>query len=472
MSSPHDNGNGGVAVAVEPQAAPRNFFSMLPQHPIGFWFIFWGELAERCSYYGMMSVLARFISEKLEFGEGTSSTWVYLFKAGCYFFPLAGGFLADQYFGKYRLIVAFCIPYILGHFILAAETPLATIIALCLLAMGSGVIKPNISTLMGMTYDQKRPGDEQLRTTAFGMFYMAINMGAAVSFSVIPEIRTRWGYNWAFMFPAFLMALSFVIFALGKPFYATEVISRREKTPEEKRLRLLTVRRVAGIFILCTFFWAIFDQSHATWVFFANTYMDRHLFGYNFEPEQFGTLNPLLIIVLVPLFSTLWSYLERYGIRVRATDKIVLGFFLTALCMGVMAYAGYMAGPGEMQTVTVDGKEAQQLVVADANKVTLWWQVFAFVIITAAEVLISVTGLELAFVVSPKSMKSFITALWLLTVGLANLFINASVGRLYATMTPGDYFGMLTAAMAVVGVVSIFVAQRFNRMAAEMPPMD
>src|SRR5207248_4163683 len=109
-------------------------------------------------------------SEKLIYdgGEGLgtadSATWVHLFKAGCYFLPLLGGFLADQYLGKYRLIVIFSIPYILGHIILANETYWWTLFALSLLAMGSGVIKPNISTLMGMTYDQKRPGDEQLRS--------------------------------------------------------------------------------------------------------------------------------------------------------------------------------------------------------------------------------------------------------------------------------------------------------------------
>src|SRR5262245_61607787 len=104
------------------------FAETLLNHPAGFWFIFWGELAERCSYYGMMSILARFISEKLIHSEGSglgdadSVTWVSVFKAACYFLPLLGGFLADQYLGKYRLIVIFSIPYILGHIILADET--------------------------------------------------------------------------------------------------------------------------------------------------------------------------------------------------------------------------------------------------------------------------------------------------------------------------------------------------------------
>src|SRR5215467_11472912 len=177
------------APAAPSVAKPRTptFFETLFNHPAGFWFIFWGELAERCSYYGMMSILARFISDPkgvgetsggLGLGDASGNTWVSLFKAACYFLPIAGGILADQFLGKYRLIVIFSIPYILGHVILYNETELWTVVALALLAMGSGAIKPNISTLMGLTYDQKRPGDEQLRSMAFGMFYMAINMGA------------------------------------------------------------------------------------------------------------------------------------------------------------------------------------------------------------------------------------------------------------------------------------------------------
>ena len=149
----------------EPEIAKpkQSVLQTLINHPLGFWFIFWGELAERCSFYGMLSILPRFISEEvgLGLGDANSQTWVSLFKAGAYFLPLLGGFLADQYFGKYRLIVLFSLPYILGHFLMSFETEFWTMVALSLLAMGSGIIKPNISTLMGMTYDQKRPGNER-----------------------------------------------------------------------------------------------------------------------------------------------------------------------------------------------------------------------------------------------------------------------------------------------------------------------
>lgn len=617
-----------MSATTDPQASPSiakpqpSILQTLINHPIGFWFIFWGELAERCSFYGMMAILPRFIADEngLYLGDANSNTWVSMFKAGAYVLPLVGGYLADQFFGKYRLIVMFSIPYILGHFLMSYETVLWTMIALSLLAMGSGIIKPNISTLMGMTYDQKRPGDDALRSMAFGMFYMAINVGAFISYLFLPVIRDDYGYSIAFMCPAILMAVSFLIFAAGKPFYAVEKIVRTRATPEERRLKWLTLRRVAGIFLVITFFWAIFDQSHTIWIFFARDFTDLRIFGHEISVEQIGSLNPLLIVAFVPLMPILWNFVERRGYRVRPTDKIMIGFILTMFSMGIMAIAGYQCDsyedkmvkrsersitrlvyedPSKVAITVVSGKEDEkkkkdagkksakpkpQIVVpaseqvtvtvveekereakkrvvairyepevrpilskscirchgkesppaggvdlrtldallkdsgksgpivvpgkADqslllkahqgltplegaedwpstdqiavirrwidegatstaARKVSLWWEVLAFVTLTLAEVLISITGLELAFVVAPASMKSFVTALWLMTVAIANFFINAPVGRLYSTMSPGDYHLMLTGLMVVVIVVFFFVAMRFNKLARD-----
>src|SRR5438309_9799804 len=188
-------------------------------HPRGFWFIFWGEFAERCSYYGMRAILPLYLITALGFTESSMTSVYSLFKSACYFLPLVGGFLADRYFGKYWTIVGFSVPYVAGHFILGIENEVAMFLALALLAGGSGVIKPNISTLMGQTYDQKRPGQEALRSAAFMWFYFAINVGALISTFALPYVRIWSGYAVAFQFPAWLMVASLLIFALGKPYY-------------------------------------------------------------------------------------------------------------------------------------------------------------------------------------------------------------------------------------------------------------
>src|SRR5438132_9991761 len=185
-------------------------------HPIGFRFFFWGEFAERCSFYGMRAILAKYMADQLNLGQDNAATYNSFFIAACYFLPLLGGWVADRFFGKYWTIVGFSLPYILGHVILGVESFTFMVVALVLLAMGSGVIKPNISTLMGLTYDQQRPGQTKLRSDAFAIFYFAINVGAALSQFAMPPIRSAYSYGIAFLFPAALMVVAFGIFAIGK----------------------------------------------------------------------------------------------------------------------------------------------------------------------------------------------------------------------------------------------------------------
>lgn len=414
----------------------------LSRHPAGFWFFFWGELAERSSYYGMRAILVLYMTDILKFPDSKASMVMSYFIAGCYLLPLVGGYLADNFFGKYWTIIGFSLPYILGHVVLGVENTTFLYTALGLLAMGSGVIKPNISTLMGMTYDQQRPGQEKLRSDAFATFYGAINIGAALSSFAMPVIRTKYGYAVAFLFPAALMAVAFVVFALGKPFYAREVITRTRKTPEERRQQGIVLRRIFGLFVVVTFFWSIFDQAASTWTLFARDFLDLRLFGRTLEPDMIQAFNPVLIILLLPPVTLFWHFLSRRGLEMRATDKMMVGFLLTTACMAVMSAAGFLSSP--------------------QHKVSVLWEILAYVIITVAEICISVVGLELAFTAAPKSLKSFVTACWLLTVFFGNM-LNAQITQWYGKIPPGKYFGMLAGLMVVVTLAFAVIARRFNR---------
>jgi len=562
-------------IADTPAANPViRFFK---SHPTGFWFFFWGEFAERCSFYGMRAILATYMADQLAFGEASGGTYAAYFFSACYFLPLLGGWVADRFFGKYWTIVGFSLPYILGQFLIGIESIPFLVIALVLLAMGSGVIKPNISTLMGLTYDQQRPGQTKLRSDAFALFYFAINVGAAISMTVVPKIRDASGYAVAFMFPAALMALAFLIFAAGKKYYAVETVGRRQTTPEEKADRWRVLGRVGGLFLLVMFFWAVFDQQSITWIYFSRSCMNLKLFGMDLAAEQIQALNSLFILILLPTITVFFGYLDRRGIKVRPTRKMLVGFLLTAGCMGIMSLAATLAGDAERRPAIVKGEDLKLVVnggshpvvlkgnmkvnvagsgekitvsresrgnedgkakiikeswtllpgdglleleavgegnpeqaraftikgdlktiekdldkekketlatgklaatvgivegkssvetrwfVAPAMKVTVWWQVFAYFVITIAEVLISVTGLEMGYTAAPKSMTGFVTGMWLSTVGLANLLINAPVTQLYSTMQPARYFGMLALVLLVVSVAFVFVARAFNR---------
>ncbi|WP_020469073.1 POT-type proton-dependent oligopeptide transporter [Zavarzinella formosa] len=557
------------------KAAALERASTLPEHtghPTGFWFFIWGEFAERCSYYGMRAILALYMTERLGVDKGDAGTYMSLFIAACYFLPLLGGIIADNFLGKYWTIVGFSIPYVVGQVLVGVEDKLFVMIALGLLAMGSGVIKPNISTLMGLTYDQQRPGLEQLRTSAFSWFYLAINVGAFLSQSTMPYLRQEYGYRVAFMFPAALMTIALIVFACGKKFYAKETIgaAAAEDDPDGPS-KWAVLGKIGMLFGLVMIFWAIFDQSASTWIFFADTYMDCHMFGKVISADAIQSYNALFIMIFLPVSVLLFKTLAAVGYKIRATDKMMVGFILTASCMGVMSYAGFKAGKAEKavkltnpngtiilantksefsslngqldvpfengptlsatdlkyneknkkvtfangklifangQTLDfsngVLGDTSNSLLNADmssqmkeseikptsdadvqaaikkaadgatvtlenidyvkpAERVTVWWQVFAYLVLTLAEILISVTGLELAFVVAPKSMKGLVTACWLLTVALANLLINAPITQLYPLMEPGVYFAMLAGAACVVTCLFFLVAMRFNR---------
>jgi POT family proton-dependent oligopeptide transporter len=557
-------------------------------HPIGFWFFFWGELAERSSYYGMRAILALYMTERLGVAKSDAGTFMSLFIAACYFFPLIGGWVADNFLGKYWTIVLFSVPYVVAQFLVGIENQYVVGGTLLLLAMGSGVIKPNISTLMGLTYDQQRPGQDQLRTSAFSWFYMAINLGAVASQLSMPWLRDNYGYQVAFLFPAGLMSVALLVFALGKRFYANEVIVRKVLTEDvpnggaegrtltgvpvryeavtaaekqaDSRLRWQTLGRLGSVFALIMFFWAIFDQSASTWIFFADTYMTDDLFGVRMRADAIQAFNGMFIVALVPLSVAFFKLFPM-----KATTKIGLGFAFTGLSMAIMSFAGFMAPPAQKvvkvtfpegslvvpdwatpldkvttgkgtygtgvtftatdwaydaekkkvtfasgsvtladgSTLTVkDGhltgtagltapagvlepllKSGDDLtaVKPDAAKVnveqidwtepskrvSIWWQVFAYLILTVAEILVSITGLELAFVAAPQSMKSFVTACFLAVVFLANLLINAPITRLYPTMSPGAYFAMLGGAMTVVVLVYIPIALQFNKVMAK-----
>lgn len=289
MSQDSAQGSGAVTSAPVPDT-----------HPPAVWFFFWGELAERSSYYGMRAILFLYMTAALRYPDTEASPIYAAFKMGCYLLPLLGGYIADRWLGRYWIIVGFSVPYVLGHFILGIPTHMAMFCALVLLACGSGVIKPNISSLLGQTYDQKRPGKERLRTAAFLWFYLAINVGALISQLAMPAIREHHimsnlsaqnqieaqrlidkgdrdevyklttqdvveeAYAIAFMFPTILMAISLLVFAAGKRTYALEKFDKRELTPEERQQRFYDTVFLMGIFGLFILYFAL-DQL-ITWM--------------------------------------------------------------------------------------------------------------------------------------------------------------------------------------------------------------
>ena len=357
-------------------------------HPVALWFFFWGEFAERSSYYGMRAILFLYLTKALHYSDTDASPMYSAFKMACYFLPLVGGFIADRWLGRYWTIVGFSVPYVLGHFILGIPTDLALIIALALLAGGSGVIKPNISTLMGQTYDQQRPGQDRLRSAAFLWFYFAINVGALLSQLAMPELRSYYirnhlapevqsqadiaeangediskfatdevvqsAYAFAFLFPAWLMVVALIVFAAGKRFYALETPGKRQDTtPEQRKLQWQTLRRLFSIFALVVLFWVGYEHNDTLWIAFIRDYVNLQIPGRTtpISPDQLQFLNALFVIILVPTFNIVFGRLDPQVKIFTPMRKILAGFLFTAVAIGIMSAAGFIA-QGHTELVT------------------------------------------------------------------------------------------------------------------------
>lgn len=438
----------------------KGWWETVKEHPRGFWFIFWGELAERSSFYGMRAILALYMVDILGFSKARSGIYVSAFIMACYILPLVGGWIADRYLGKFKTIIYFAVPYVLGHIVIGEwQANLGLIVALALLAGGSGTIKPNISTLMGLMYEEQ--GKKHLLTQAFSWFYGAINIGAATSMIMVPWVRSHfgetnspaYGYKIAFMVPAGLMVASLLLFYLGKRNYPKEKIAKASEvveTPEQKAEKWRVIRNLSGVFAIIVFFWSVFDQAASTWVFMARDYLDLSIFGlFSIDADQMQGLNPVLIIILIPFFNWLWGAIKRKrgGEDLHPTHKMTLGFFLVVFAMAVMSIAGFLSG---------------------AVKVSIFWQALCYILITMAELCISVVGLEFAFTQAPARLKSTIMALFLLTVFAGN-FIAGWYNVLYDKLTlahgakgAGMHFGIITIVMVVISLVFVFVGKKYR----------
>ncbi len=421
------------------------------RHPKGFWFVFWGELAERASFYGMKGLLVLYMIDELHYADANSATVASLFTAACYVLPIVGGYVADRWLGKFKTIIYFAVPYIMGHIILGTyNNEIGLYVALALLAGGSGSIKPNISTLMGLMY--KKEGKEHLMSRAFSWFYMAINIGAASTMTTLPFIRDKYGYGPAFMAPTIMMVVSLGIFYFGKRFYPVENVreqARAVKTPQQKQETRTTLLRLSGLFLLIVFFWSVFDQSYSTWTLFARDYMNLETFFGRIPPDAIQGINPILIVVMTPFFAWLWSRTDRdEAKKLSSPKKMLIGFFLVILCMATMALAGYLSVH---------------------SKVSILWEVGAYVLMTSAELCISAIGLQLAFEEAPNHMKSMITGIWLGTVALGDM-LAGWFSRIYTETTPGNFFSLMTAMIVVVTILFYFVGRRFEHSGKQQVP--
>jgi POT family proton-dependent oligopeptide transporter len=405
------------------------------RHPRGFPYIIANEAAERFSYYGMKGILVVFMTSALVGSSGSpdpmteqeATVWYHLFTMTNYLFPLLGALIADVLWGKYRTILVLSLVYCLGHLALALDITRTGLAAgLLLIALGAGGIKPCVSAHLG---DQYRSSNNPRITEGFSLFYLAINLGAFLSSLLLPFVLQRFGPHVAFGVPGVFMAVATFVFWKGRGSFVAlpptpwSKYTRTLRSPEGRR-RLV---RLSILFLIVAIFWCLFDQTGSSWVLQAER-LDRSFnapFGFTIEilPAQLQAINPLLILVLAPLFSgVVYPWLRAKG-RLSSGDKMQAGMLFAAISFGTMALAQSWIDSGAQTSVG--------------------WQVVAYVLITTAEVLISITALELAYTQAPETSNSLVMALFYVGVAAGNgvtAFVNGVLGDIVGTPNTVSYF--------------------------------
>lgn len=404
--------------------------------PPGIPFIVGNEAAERFSFYGMKSILVVFMTQHLLSSAGASDfmtepesrKWLHLFVASAYFFPVIGGIVADAFLGKYLTILLLSAVYCAGHLCLALMDMPEPLLAatfeprgwlfagLALVAVGSGGIKPCVSAHVG---DQFGQSNRHLLERVFGWFYFAINFGSFFSTLLTPWLLERYGAGWAFGVPGILMAVATLVFWLGRhrfvhvpprgPAYFVETFG-----PEG----LAAIVRLLPLYLLVAVFWSLYDQTGGAWVQQAER-MDRRFLGYEWLPSQIQAINPLLVLAFIPLFGLVIYPAVGRVVAFTPLRRILAGFVLTVVAFAISATAqGLIDAESARLTAAGLGPEA-------ARWPSVAWQLMAYVVITAAEILVSITCLEFSYTQAPPQMKSFVMSLYLLSVSLGNQFTAA-----------------------------------------------
>jgi len=440
--------------------------------PLGIPFIVGNEAAARFSYYGMRAILYVFMTQHLKTAAGAdafmteaeATEWQGWFMAAAYFCPLLGAIVADVFLGKYRTILYLSLLYCAGHGTLALtlnpsltggliEPRWGLAAGLAMISLGTGAIKPCVSAHVG---DQFGPRNAHLLQKVYSWFYFSINFGAFFSTMLTPILLVSFGPDVAFGLPGVLMGIATFVFWLGRHRFvhvpARGTAALKEAFSGEG---LRAFANIAMVYVFIAMFWSLFDQTSSRWVEQAE-HMDRTFAVPAWVPEaplawtggeikevggertieylasQFQAINPVLVMLFIPLFAWVIYPAINAVFPLTPLRKMAIGMFVMV--------------PGFALSAWIQGR------IEAGETPDIGWQLAAYCLVTAAEIMVSITGLEFSYTQAPRTLKSFVMAVFFLTVTLGNVF-TAVVNRLITNGTlvleGDDYYWFFTWAMLV-----------------------
>lgn len=453
----------------------RGFFG----HPRALGVIFGTELWERFSYYGMRAILLLYLTSTIQDGglgleSAQGEAVVSIYGASVFLFSIAGGWIADRLLGTSRALMVGSLIIITGHTALAIPVAAASWVGIALVAIGSGVFKPNPSALVGALYT---PEDKR-RSAGFSLFYMSVNLGSLIAPWVVSFLRARWGFHAGFSAAAFGMALAIIAFWWGRSLLhdaGTTPSNPITDAQDRKRSLMMIAAVLAGILVLYAImavidgdpldavintislicfitpialfltmfrsskvsaherqhlaafvplfiagmlFFMIFEQAASTLTTFANERTDLNAWGLQINPEWFQSINPMGIVLLTPLFAWLWPRTDKF---IRVGHKFTAGLALVGASFIIMTLASIAAGDGTASPL---------------------WLVSVYVVQTIGELCLSPVGLAATSLLAPKAFQSQSMSLWLLA-SAAGQSITAQTIKAMEGTSDTVYFGVL-----------------------------
>lgn len=471
-------------------------------HPKGLFLLFFVEMWERFSYYGMRALLVLYMVKALQFSTEKAGHIYGWYTGMVYFTPLIGGYLADRYLGQRKAIVVGGILMMLGHFFMAVPTMFFFFSALILLILGNGFFKPNISTVVGSLYE---PNDPR-RDSGFTIFYMGINLGAFFSPLVCSTLGEKIDWHWGFgaagvgmliglvmylwgqksllgdkcikpsnpaksKWPAIIILSAITLFlilsalefngykikesipnyiywiiaviAVGYMVHIFDTMKKKSNLTKVERDRILVIFIMA---FFSVFFWSAFEQAGSSLTLFADRETNRliNLFGWQFEipAGYFQSINPLLIFILAPLFSKLWIKLSEINKEPSTPVKFAMGLALLGVGFVVMVVA---AG-----------------IYKQSGPVSIFWLIGAYFFHTLGELCLSPVGLSLVTKLAPVQFASLLMGTWFLSSFFAG-FVGGFFAGNYDAMDHSLFFMIPTATAFASAALLLIITPKIKK---------
>ncbi len=427
-------------------------------HPRGLSTLFFTEMWERFSFYGLKALLILFMTANaaqggLGFSAEKGGAILGWYGFGVYATAIFGGLAADKVLGQYRSVLLGGIIIALGHFSMAVPTMATFYLGLCLIIAGTGLLKPNASTMVGSLYDAA----DARRDAGFSIFYVGINVGAFVAPLVVGTLGQEVNWHAGFACAGVGMIIGLIQYVAGKPrlMPALERLGQTENraaASDERwwefwrwvrtREEWGRVTAIALLFIFSSIFWGAFEQAASSLNLFADRLTDNRLFGFEFPSTWYQSLNSMYMIFgLAPFIGWIWV---RLGDRQPSSPvKFALGLFFVGLGFAFIVPAAKVAQTGV--------------------KVSPWWLIGLYFLHTIGELCLSPVGLSIVTKLAPARIVGFMMGWWFLSIAVGNKLAGMA-GGLFETLPLPRLFGAVAAVTFVAALVLLAITPWLRRL--------